>query len=167
METLLTVFGRRGALRRVRSQVVPRVGVLMHRREGVGPQCGPRTAEPRWVHGRMVMAWRSSSGLGPSLVEVVRRGVVMLAVRRCSRRPDGVVCHPRVLLQLDKRRLVYTSDASSSVRGCRTVRRRRSVLVRRRWQPAATRQMVMVVVVVPSVVESVRGRHASCWRRCI
>ena len=115
----------------------------------------------------MVMAWRSSSGLGPSLIEVVRRGVVMLAVRRRCRRPDGVVRHPRMLLQFDKRGFVYTSDASSGVRGCRTVRRRRRVLVRLRWQPAATRQMMMVIVVMPGVVESVRGRHASCWRRCV
>lgn len=160
---LLTVFGRRWALWRVGAQMVPGVAVLVHRRERVRPQSGAR------VHCGVVMARRPSCWLGPTLVEVVRRRVVVLAVsRRCCRRPaDGVISHPRVLLQLDERRLVDTSDASSGVGGRRGVRGRRRVLVRRRRQATATRQVVMVVMVVGGAVQSVRRRHASCRRRCV
>lgn len=134
----LTVFGRRGALRCVRPQMVSRVRVLVHRRERVGPQCGARTAEPRWIHGGVMVTGGATSGLGSSLVEVVCPRVVVLAVsRRCRRRPDGVVRHPRVLLELDKRGLVHTSHTSCGVRRRRAVGRCRRVLVRR-WRQTGT-----------------------------
>jgi hypothetical protein len=84
--------------------MVARVSVLVHWREGVGSQRGARTAEARWVHRGMMMARWTSSRLGACLVEVMGGGVVMLAVcRRSYRRPaDGVVRHPRVLLQFDE-----------------------------------------------------------------
>lgn len=133
--------------------MVPRVGVLVHRRERVGPQSGARTAETRGVHGRMVVGRWASTGLGPPLIEVVRRGVVVLAVSCCScRRPDGVVRHPRVLLQLYESGLVDAGDAAPGVRRRRAVRRRRRVLVRRRGQSATTRQVVVVIVMVTRVV---------------
>lgn len=130
---VLTVFGRRGALRGVRSQVVARVRVLMHRREGVGPERGPRTAETRWVHGGMVVAGGPTPGLGPSLVEVVGCRVVVLAVgRRRSSSPYRIIRHPRVLLQLDEGGLVHASHTASGVRRRRAARRRRRILMRRR-----------------------------------
>lgn len=120
--------------------MVARVGVLVHRRERVGPQCGARAAEPRWVHGRVMVTGRAPTGLGSSLVEVVCRGVVVLAVcgRRC-RRPDGVVRHPGVLLQLDKRGLVHTGHTASGVRRRSAIGGRRRILVRRWRQTSATR----------------------------
>lgn len=135
---VLTVFGRRGALRCVGPEMVARVGVLVHRRERVGPQCGARAAEPRWIHGRMMVTGRAPAGLGSSLVEVVCRRVVVLAVSCRSRgRPDGVVRHPGVLLQLDKRGLIHTSHTSSGVRHRRAIGGRRRILVRR-WRQTST-----------------------------
>jgi len=136
----LTVFGRRWALRCVRPEMVARVGVLVHWRERVGPQCGARAAEPRWIHGRMMVTRRAPAGLGSSLVEVVCRRVVVLAVScRSCRRPDGVVRHPGVLLQLDKSGLVHTSHTSSGVRHRRAIGGRRRILMRRRRQTSTAR----------------------------
>ena len=113
--------------------MIARVGVLVHRRERVGSQCGTRTAEPRWIHGRMMVTGRSPAGLWSSLVEVVCRRVVVLAVRCCRcGRSDGVVRHPRMLLELDKSGFVHTSHTSSGVRHRRTIGGRRRILVRRR-----------------------------------
>ena len=85
-----------------------------------------------------MVAGRTPAGLGSSLVEVVCRRVVVLAVRRRScRRPDGVVRHPGVLLQLDKRGLVHTSHTSSGVRHRRAIGGRRRILVRR-WRQTST-----------------------------
>jgi len=118
--------------------MVARVGVLVHRRERVGSQCGARTAESRWIDGGMMVTGRSPAGLGSSLVEVVCRRMVVLAVR-CSScgRSDGVVRHPGVLLKLDKSGLVHASNTSSGVRHRRTVGRRRRILVRR-WRQTST-----------------------------
>lgn len=114
--------------------MVARVGVLVHRRERVGSQCGARAAEPRWIHGRMVVTGWATAGLGSSLIEVVCRRVVVLAVRcRSCGRSDGVVRHPRVLLQLNKSGLVHTSHTSPGVRHRRAVGGRRRILVRR-WR---------------------------------
>jgi uncharacterized Zn-finger protein len=118
--------------------MVARVGVLVHWRERVGPQCGARAAEPRWIHGRMMVTGGATAGLGPSLVEVVCRRVVVLAVsRRCCRRPDGVIRHPRVLLQLNKRGLVHAGYTPSGVGRRRAVGRCRCILVRR-WRQTGT-----------------------------
>lgn len=137
---VLTVFGRRGALRCVGSEMVARIGVLVHRRERVGPQCGARAAEPRWIHGRMMVTGRAPAGLGSSLVEVVCRRVVVLAVRcRSCGRPDGVVRHPGVLLQLDKGGLIDTSHTSAGVRHRRAIGGRRRILVRRWRQTSSAR----------------------------
>jgi len=134
----LTVFGRRGTLRCVGPEMVARVGVLVHRRERVGPQCGARAAEPRWIHGRMMVTGRSPAGLRSSLIEMVCRRMVVLAVRcRSCGRPYGVVRHPRVLLQLDKRGLIHTSHTSSGVRHRRTIGGRRRILMRR-WRQTST-----------------------------
>lgn len=120
--------------------MVARVGVLVHWRERVGPQCGARAAESGWIHGRVMVTRWAASGLGSSLVEMVCRRVVVLAVRcRSCRRPDGVVRHPRMLLQLDKRGLIHTSHTSSGVRRRRAIGGRRRILVRRWRQTSTTR----------------------------
>ena len=95
--TVLTVFGRRRALRRIGSQVVAGVRVLVHRRERVSSQRRARAPETRGIHGRVVVTGRSTPGLGPTLIEVVGSRVVI------CRRPDGVVRHPRMLLELYER----------------------------------------------------------------